>query len=138
MSRIDRLESISLRLARVYAALVQWVHGKRRVESTEELADEWNRLMPSPREAFPIVDVQDETAFVEIRIKCPLRGSGDGEACWRSMEFDRALVSAAGGRLVVMESQAVTGGDCCRLAIRRDSANMDDLPVAHPRWRERP
>ncbi len=135
ISRIDGLEPVSIRLARFYAWTVLGILGRRRRSTAAELADEWNRLMPEPRTAFPIIEADGETAHVEIRVRCPLRGSGNAEACWRSMEFDRALIEASGGRLVVMESQSVTGGDRCRLAIRPDGADFDDLPVAHPRWR---
>ncbi|MEL6179299.1 MAG: hypothetical protein AAFS10_10110 [Myxococcota bacterium] len=135
ISRVSWMEPISLRLARMFARTVHFAFGRRQVSGPEALAQEWNRLMPEPRSCFPVVDVEGETAFVEIRIHCPLRGSGDAEACWRSMEFDRALMEASGGKLVVMESQAVTGGTCCTLAIRGHDQTLDDLPVAHPRWR---
>ncbi len=135
ISRFPRLEPVSLWMARVYARIVLGVLGRRPQSSPRDLADEWNRLMPEPRSAFPVLDADTETARVEIRVRCPLRGSGDAEACWRSMEFDRALIAASGGRLVVMESQSVTGGDRCRLAIRPAGSDLDDLPVAHPRWR---
>ncbi|MEM1414594.1 MAG: hypothetical protein AAGH15_06830 [Myxococcota bacterium] len=134
MARVRALEPVSLGLARLYAAMVHASFGRRRKANVSELADEWNRLMPSPREAFPVVSVEDDTAFVEIRIDCPLRGSGDAEACWRAMEFDRTLVRKSGGALVVLASQSV-GGSRCRLAIRREGARFEDLEVAHPRWR---
>lgn len=114
--------------------LVTWTYGRRRSRTAGELAAEWNRLMPTPRNAFPVVGSDRETARVEIHIQCPLRGTGNAEACWRAMEFDRALLRGVGGRLVVLESQAVTGADRCRLAIRSAGADMSDLPVAHPRW----
>ncbi|MFN3202852.1 MAG: hypothetical protein ACE366_30950 [Bradymonadia bacterium] len=135
MSKFRWLEPLSLRLARCFAWMVHFTYGRRPQTSAEDLAQEWNRLMPRPRTAFPVVDTDGETAFVEIHVECPLRGSGHAEACWRSMEFDRALIQASGGRLVVMESQSVTGATCCKLAIRPAGADFDDLPVAHPRWR---
>ena len=134
MSRLPRLERLSLWLARSYARLVVFAHGERRYLSPEDLANEWNRLMPRPRAAFPVVRTDGDTAFAEIHVKCPLRGSNDPEACWRSMEFDRALMQRAGGRLVVLESQSVTGGTCCKEAIRPRTADVSDLSVAHPRW----
>ena len=136
MSRVDMLEPVSLRLARLFAGLVHFTYGRRRKDSAADLAQEWNRLMPTPRSAFPITRVDGDTAFVEIRIRCPLRGTGNAEACWRSMEFDRALIKESGGTLVVLESQSVTGGECCKLAIRPQGADFTDLPVAHPRWHE--
>lgn len=138
MARRPSLEPVALRLARALAILVQMARGKRRVDPTPHaLAREWQRLMPQPRaQAFPITKVEPDTAYVEIRLECPLRGTGDAEACWRAMAFDRALMQDAGSALVVLESQAVTGGDCCKLAIRPAGAALDDLPVAHPRWLE--
>ncbi|MEL6348231.1 MAG: hypothetical protein AAFV53_34295 [Myxococcota bacterium] len=136
MSRVAGLEPIALRVAQRYAWLVHVVLGKRPQETVDGLAQEWNRLMPTPRTAFPVIKTEDDTAYVEIRIRCPLRGSGDAAACWRAMAFDRELIEASGGQLVVMESQSVTGGECCKLAIRKAGADFDDLPVAHPRWRE--
>ena len=135
MARVKRLEPVALRLARGFAWLVHSTFGRRKKTSAEALAREWNRLMPRPRSAFPIIRTENETAYVEIRIHCPLRGTQDAMACWRSMEFDRALMKPLGGALVVMESQSVTGGSCCKLAIRRAGADFSDLPVAHPRWR---
>ena len=126
MAKVRALEPVSLRMARSFARLVHFAHGVREHDEPRELADEWNRLMPTPREAFPVIDVEGDTAFVEIRIECPLRGSGDAEACWRSMEFDRALIRESGGELVVMESQSITGGSCCRLAIRPKGASFDE------------
>lgn len=135
ISRVPQFEPVALNLAQVFAKLVHYTYGRRTPTSAEALAQEWNRLMPEPRSAFPVVRTKDDTAFVEIHVTCPLRGTGDAEACWRSMEFDRALIEASGGELVVMESQSVTGGSCCKLAIRPQGASFDDLPVAHPRWR---
>ncbi len=137
ISRVDRLEPLALRWARALAWVVHKTLGRRTPTSVGDLAQEWNRLMPEPRSTFPVVAVDGDTAFVEIRIRCPLRGTGDAEACWRSMEFDRALMRASGGALVVMQSQAVTGQPFCKLAIRRTGADFSDLPVAHPRWRQR-
>lgn len=134
MARVDRLEPAALWLARRFASLVHWTFGRREQPDARSLAEEWHRLMPEPRRAFPIVRTEGETAFVEIHLRCPLRGTGNAEACWRSMEFDRALVEASGGALVVLESQSVTGGQRCRLAIRTKGSDMSDLDVAHPRW----
>lgn len=134
ISRVPWLEPIALRLARTFAALVQWTYGRKAFTSAPELAEEWNRLMPKPRSAFPVIETDGDTAYVEIRIHCPLRGTGNSEACWRSMEFDRALIRNSGGRLVVLESQSVTGRDRCRLAIRPAGQDLSDLPAAHPRW----
>ncbi len=137
MAQVAWLEPLALGQARLFARLVHHTYGRRPQKDAAALAQEWNRLMPTPRSAFPVVSTEGDTAFVEIRIECPLRGTGNPEACWRSMEFDRALIEASGGELVVMESQSVTGGQCCKLAIRPKGRGFDDLPVAHPRWRSK-
>lgn len=134
MARVDRLEPAALWLARRFASLVRWTFGRREKADAQGLAEEWHRLMPKPRGAFPIVGTEGDTAYVEIHIRCPLRGTGNAEACWRSMEFDRALIEASGGTLVVLESQSVTGRERCRIAIRPKGSDMSDLDVAHPRW----
>ena len=121
-------------LARLDARIVLLVLGRRTPASPQELAEEWNRLMPTPRSNFPILKSDDRTAFVEIRVKCPFRGTGDAEACWRAMEFDRELLGSVGGQLVVMESQSNSGKDYCSLAIRRSGDDISDLQAAHPRW----
>jgi len=134
MAREPLLEPLSLSLARGYASLVTWVYGARPQHSAQGLAEEWNRLMPTPRDQFPIIRTEGETAYVEIHVACPLRGTGDAHACWRAMAFDRALLKRVGGELVVMSSQSLTGGACCKLAIRKAGHSLDDLEAAHPRW----
>ena len=121
-------------LARFYARIVLMVFRRNAHDSPQDLAEEWNWLMPAPRSRFPILEADDRTAYVEIRVHCPLRGSGDVEACWNAMEFDRTLLRGIGGQLVVMESQSNSGKDYCRLAIRRSGAALSDLEAAHPRW----
>lgn len=44
------------------------------------------------------------------------------------MEYDREVLRAVGGQLIVLESQAVPGRCFCRVALRRQGAPMDDLP----------
>lgn len=46
----------------------------------------------------------------------------------RMMEYDREVLRAVGGQLIVLESQAVPGRCFCRVALRRQGAPMDDLP----------
>ena len=134
MARFRLLEGFARFLARFDARIVLMVFGGRPHDSPQELAEEWNRLMPAPRSRYPVLGADDRTAYVEIRIHCPLRGTGNAEACWNAMEFDRALLRGIGGQLVVMESQSNSGKDYCRLAIRRGGADLSDLEVAHPRW----
>lgn len=134
LARRPSLERTALRTGRFYGALVHGLLGPRRAPtSAGELAERWSRLMPHPRSDFPVVSDDGRTAYVEIHLHCPLRGSGDSAACWRAMSFDRELLRRMGGQLVVMQSQS-TQGTCCRLAIRAAGDDVSDLPVADPRW----
>ena len=134
MARVRLFDHFARFLARFFARIVLMVFGRRTHDSPQELAEEWNRLMPAPRSRFPILESDGRTAHVEIRIRCPLRGTGNAEACWNAMEFDRALLQSIGGQLVVIESQSNSGKDHCRLAIRRLGDDVSDLEAAHPRW----
>lgn len=91
-----------------------------------ELAREWQRLMPNPK-VMPITRVEGDTAYAEIRVHCPLRGTGDVAACHRLMEYDRALVAPMGGRFVVLRSQAEAGRTHCEVALRPSHLPSDDL-----------
>ncbi|MBL8910639.1 MAG: hypothetical protein JNM17_08060 [Archangium sp.] len=82
----------------------------------QALAETWQRAFPSKREV-PIIGVTEREAFAEIHTVCPLRGSGDLAACHRMMAYDRAFVARAGGKFVVLESQATPGVTRCRVSI---------------------
>ncbi|MGB5811147.1 MAG: hypothetical protein WBG86_11490 [Polyangiales bacterium] len=112
------------------ARLVRQYRGARRTKlAGEELGKEWQRLMPNPK-VMPITHVEGDTAYGEIHVHCPLRGTNDVRACHRLMEYDRALMRPAGGRFVVLESQAEPGVNRCRIAIRPDDQPADDLVSA--------
>lgn len=95
----------------------------------EALGKEWQRLMPNPK-VMPITHVEGETAYGEIHVHCPLRGTGDVHACHRLMSYDRALMRPAGARFVVLKSQAEPGVERCRIAIRPADLPADDLVSA--------
>ncbi|MGE3668390.1 MAG: hypothetical protein AB7K71_01985 [Polyangiaceae bacterium] len=99
------------------------------------LAEEWQRLMPS-RRMVPITRVDADTAYGEIRVECPLRGSGDVDACYRLMEYDRSLMRAHGAEFVVLRSQAEPGVSVCEIAIRPRLFPVADLLPAHRRVRQ--
>ena len=81
------------------------------------LGQQWQRAFPTTKH-HPIVRVTAQQVEAEIHTQCPLRGTGDAAACHRMMEFDRQIVGQAGGTFEVLESQAVTGGSFCRVALR--------------------
>lgn len=99
-------------------------------ESTQDLTEEWLRMFP--RETCSIEKVEDETGYGLVHAKCPLVGTGDVAACYKMMEYDRALMRKIGGELTVIESRAnpnVKGA--CRVAIRKLNDRRDDLIPAH-------
>jgi len=102
----------------------------RKRESTQDLTEEWLRMFP--RETCSIEKVEGETGYGLVHANCPLVGTGDVAACYKMMEYDRALMRKIGGELTVIESRAnpkVKGA--CRVAIRKLNDRRDDLIPAH-------
>lgn len=95
---------------------------------------EWQRMFPS-RATVPITRIDEATGTVhaEVRVSCPLRGTGDTEACFRMMEYDRRMLERIGGQLVVLRSQAEPGRTHCEVALRQRGRSVDDLLPAHVR-----
>lgn len=126
-------------LTPVFVQLTKLVRGSRPVvPAASALGAEWERLLSSKKTAHvtavePATATTPETAYGEISVHCPLRGTGDVHACHRLMAYDRALVEAAGGQFVVLESQATPGRTSCRIAIRKRGDRVDDLVPAHER-----
>lgn len=109
-----------------FVRFTRLVRGKpaRPIEPTAEaLGREWRRLLGNPR-TMPVVQVDEisGTAYGEIHVHCPLRGTGDVAACHRLMAYDRGLLAPLGARLVVLQSQAEPGHSYCRVALLREGA----------------
>ena len=49
------------------------------------------------------------------------------------MNYDRTLMEKVGGQLIVLETQANSGKDHCKLAIRKAGEDISDLVPAHER-----
>ena len=114
--------------ARLNLRLNKQAHSK----DAAALAKTWQDLMPPDGQAlFPITEVTHATAYTEIHLKCPLRGSDNVEACYKLMHYDRKLMDKVGGQLVVLESQSNSGKPFCRLAIRPKGQDISDLIPAH-------
>ena len=103
-------------------------------KSLEELGKNWQKGFPAKKEV-PIVDKDEKTIFGEIHTKCPLRGTGDVEACYKMMSYDREIVEKAGGQFVVLESQAEEGVQKCKIAIRFQHEDISDLKHAHEKYK---
>ena len=96
------------------------------------LAETWKKLMPPDgQNNFKISTITKDTAYVEIHLKCPLRGTGKVHTCHSFMNYDRELVKNIGGNLIVLESQSNSGQPYCKLAIRKSDDKLDDLIPAH-------
>lgn len=96
------------------------VNGHKPKGSVEGLAKSWLKMMPpNQQELFRVTHIEDDTAYAEIHLHCPLRGTGDGEACHKLMHYDRSLMRSVGGSLEVLNSQATSGKSFCQLAIRK-------------------
>ncbi|MEO1052371.1 MAG: hypothetical protein AAFX87_17185 [Bacteroidota bacterium] len=101
-------------------------------QSVKDLAHTWKDLMPPDgQKFFKIGSVDDHTAYTEIHLHCPLRGTGNVEACYKLMHYDRTLMDQVGGQLIVLESQSNSGQPYCKLAIRKKEADASDLEHAH-------
>jgi hypothetical protein len=134
----SRFKAIEQRvLTPAFVRLTLLVRGKRSVPSdVASLGAEWERLLASRKtahvtEVVPASASTPATAYGEITVHCPLRGTGDVHACHRLMAYDRGLVERAGGQFLVLESQATPGRTSCRIAIRAAGERIDDLQEAH-------
>jgi hypothetical protein len=98
----------------------------------EGVAVEWQRMFPSAADV-PITRISDDTAYAEVHIPCPHRGTGNVEGCYRMMKYDRKMLERIGGQLVILRSQAEPGVEICQLAIRKVGVTTADLTPAHRR-----
>ena len=104
----------------------------KQAKNAEELAKAWLELMPPDgSEEFKIDRIEKDTAFVEIHLKCPLRGTGKVNACYELMNYDRKLMEKVGGNLIVLKSQSQGKRKFCELAIRKKGKSVEDLIPAH-------
>ncbi len=118
----------------LYARLTTTFKGATHRKTVDEVAHEWQRMFPS---GVAVKEVRDGTAYGEIRAECPLRDTGDVEACYRMMEYDRAMLGVIGGEFVVLKSQAEPGVRVCEVAIRRAGEGTHGLDHAHERVKRR-
>jgi hypothetical protein len=122
------IPSLTKLLAKVNLALNKPTPAK----DLKELATAWKTLMPPDgQEHFKISTITDNTAYVEIHLHCPLRGTGKVGTCHAFMNYDRTLMHKVGGSLTVLESQSNSGENYCKLAIRKIETPTDDLIPAH-------
>lgn len=130
MARQERLNAMTEAFMNALARATIRSKRIREVDTLEALGTQWQRGFPSAKQV-PITAVTADTVFAEIHTPCPLRGTGDVGACYRMMQFDREVVKKAGGQFVVLSSQATPGNNICRVAMRRQGADVSDLITAH-------
>ena len=123
---------LTYRLTTWVANLNLYLNKPPRSKSAADLAKTWKSLMPPDgQDHFKISNVDEQTAYTEIHLHCPLRGTGNTEACYKLMNYDRTLMEQVGGQLIVLESQSNSGNNFCKLAIRSAKADTSDLKPAH-------
>lgn len=132
LARWAVFQPVSLTWSRLLARLIIQRTGIRPVADLPALGRAWQQSFPSARQV-PIETITADTVYARIETPCPLRGSGRISACWRMMEYDRAVAHAAGGQFIVLQSQAEPGVTVCRVALRRTGTATDDLMPAHIR-----
>jgi hypothetical protein len=104
----------------------------RKTRELSKLAEIWKELMPPDgQNNFKVEEINQDTAFVEIHLHCPLRGTGKVNTCYSFMNYDRELMKSVGGSLTVLESQSNSGKPYCKLAIRKIESPTEDLVPAH-------
>ena len=129
-----RLDKITQWSTKASAQLNVFLNKPKPTENVEELAEAWKKMMPKDgQEFFKISEVTADTAFTEIHLHCPLRDTGNVEACYKLMNYDRRLMEVIGGELIVLESQSHSGKNYCRLAIKKQGDDTSDLIPAHQR-----
>ena len=114
------------------ARLNLYLNRPEKTKDLKKLAETWKALMPPDgQNNFKISTITTDTAYVEIHLNCPLRGTGEVHTCHSFMNYDRELMKSIGGNLVELESQSNSGNPFCKLAIRKLDDKVDDLTPAH-------
>jgi len=89
------------------------------------LVKKWKALMPYSDE-FIIIDNKAEKGVAEIRINCPLKNTGNIDACHRLMNYDRKLMEKFGGELTVLNSQVYPKNNYCTIQITKKAPRKLD------------
>ncbi|MFN4309358.1 MAG: hypothetical protein ACK4FK_02105 [Ferrovibrio sp.] len=137
LARRPALRRLSFAWSHALAGIAIRRKGIRPASDLGDLARAWQSGFPSSKQV-PVERISADTVYARIETPCPLRGSGATAACWRMMEYDRAVARAAGGQFLVLQSQAEPDVTACRVALRRAQSQVDDLVPAHIRAPETP
>jgi len=104
-------------------------NGKKK-QRVEDMVNEWRNMFPD-KEKPVILKIEGETAYAEIRTKCPYRATGNVQGCYRMMEYDRKMLEKIGGDFVVLRSQAEANVEHCKIAITNELGKNQSLVQAH-------
>ncbi len=124
-NRRSWLEFLSGPMMRWMARVAMRRAGTRPASTLQELFVEWQGASPALAD-YRLQHISGETAYAEIHSECALRGSGDLAACHRMMAYDREVMRAVGGDLVVLKSQATPGRTFCTVAIQAAESDQRD------------
>ncbi len=130
LARKQKFVALTRRFMRLSAWYSLTIKQGRPKTSLRDVVYEWQRMFPS-KNINRIGSIDEQTAYAQVHIHCPLRGTGDVLACYRLMEYDRAMLERIGGQLVVLRSQAEPGVEVCQVALRLQSVDIADLKAAH-------
>lgn len=130
VARLKFLRTLKL-IAHLNAKLVLLVRMGKRRSTIEDMGKEWKSMFPNDMQR--LIKQDADTVYYETHTWCPLRGTGDVTACYRMMEFDRAMHEKIGAQFVVIASQAEAGRKTCVVAMRKSGLPADDLVHAHDR-----
>ncbi len=98
--------------------------------SVEGITKEWLRMFPQG--ICSIEKFEDKTGYGLVHADCSLVGTGNVDACYKMMNYDREMIKMLGGTLTVIESRANPEvNHCCKVAIRASSDRRADLIPAH-------
>ena len=132
LSSRPRLEALTRHVMRAFGSFTLGLTWAKPQADLEGVAKEWQRMFSSAADV-PITRISEDTAYAEIHIRCPHRGTGNVEGCYRMMEYDRKMLERIGGQLVILRSQAEPGVEICQLALRKVGVATADLTPAHQR-----
>jgi hypothetical protein len=130
MFRTSFLNGLGYKLNSFIAKKTIKIKKIQEAKTLEELGENWQKGFPSKKQV-PITAKDEKTIYGEIHTLCPLKGTGNVNACYKMMSYDRAIVEKSGGQFLVIQSQAEKYIEKCKIAIRFKGESIDDLQQAH-------
>ena len=111
--RISIFNSLGYRLNSFIAKSTIKSKKIKEAETLDKLGENWQKGFPSKKQV-PITGKDDKTIYGEIHTHCSLRNTGDVNACYKMMSYDREIIEKSGGQFLVLQSQAEKGIEKCK------------------------